>query len=81
MNFGENVYFRNGICQNLGSEAVDVLVDLLICNTRNEASLIIKNEAGTVATCNSRLLKLSKVQRSVLLRDSSETIHKVYVTI
>ena len=66
MNFGENVCFWNGnaICQNLGSEGVGVstgIVDLLICNTRNEDSLIMKNEAG-IATCNSRLLKLSKVQ-------------------
>ena len=40
----------------------------------------MKNEAG-IATCNSGLLKLSKVQRSVLLRDSGETIHMVQVTV
>jgi len=50
-------------------------VDLLVCNTRNE-ELIIKNEAD-IATCNCRLSNF----QSLLLRDSSESIHKVCVTI
>ena len=44
------------------------------CNTRNE-ELIMKNEAD-IEACNCRLLKLSNVHRSVLLRDSSESMHE-----
>ena len=55
----KTVCFRKGICQDLGSEEVDVLrvsyIDLVLrCNTRNEESPIMKNEGG-IATCNSQL--------------------------
>ena len=47
-------------------------IDLLLCNTKIEDSLIIQNESD-IATCNCRLLKLSNVQ----FCSKIEAIHKV----
>ena len=46
-------------------------VDLLICNSRHE-DLIMKNEADIV-----QLPSVEGFKRSVLLRDPSQSIHKV----
>ena len=68
MDFGENVCFRNGygICQDLCSEGVDVPVshiDLLICNTTSENSLIMKNEAGQLESVEAfKVQSCSEVQ-------------------